>query len=117
MVETARQRTLLLVADLSDEQLDVPYTPTVNPFRWELGHIAFFYDAMVLVQLGRPRFLRDGAETMYDSFEVAHPDRWNLPLPSRSESLDYLEQVKQAKGRCWDPYGYEDQTYLCGRVE
>jgi iron(II)-dependent oxidoreductase len=44
LVHDARQRTLELVADLADEQLTVPRLENVNPFRWELGHVAFFYD-------------------------------------------------------------------------
>ena len=47
----ARRTTLALVADLSDGQLDVSVADEVNPFRWELGHVAFFYDAMVLGHL------------------------------------------------------------------
>ena len=36
----ARNHTLRLVSDLSDDQLELPYLEVVNPFRWEMGHVA-----------------------------------------------------------------------------
>jgi iron(II)-dependent oxidoreductase len=43
-VRDAREHTLALVADLDEVQLEVPQLALVNPLRWELGHVAFFYD-------------------------------------------------------------------------
>lgn len=95
LVREARETTLMLVADLHDRQLEVPLLGTVNPFRWELGHVAFFYDVFLLPALGERRFQLDGAETLYDSFKIDHDDRWGLPLPSRQETLDYLARVQE----------------------
>ena len=48
-VVDARDRTLGLLDELDDAQLDMPpYLPTVNPFRWEIGHVAWFQDHFVL---------------------------------------------------------------------
>ncbi|MFQ5682358.1 MAG: selenoneine synthase SenA [Candidatus Binatia bacterium] len=93
LVDEARQRTVNLVTDLSDEQLIVPQMEPVNPFRWELGHVAFFYDALVLGVLGSDQFLLDGAENLYDSFKIDHDDRWDLHIPSRTETLAYMQRV------------------------
>ena len=57
LVNDARKRTLELVTDLADEQLIVPKMEIVNPVRWELGHVAFFYDVFLLRVLGSDRFL------------------------------------------------------------
>ncbi len=100
LVNDTRERTLELVADLADEQLIVPKMEIVNPFRWELGHVAFFYDVFLLRELGSDRFLLEGAENLYDSFKVGNPlegdhdDRWSLPLPSREETLAYMRRVQ-----------------------
>lgn len=94
LVNDARKRTLELVTDLADEQLIVPKMEIVNPFRWELGHVAFFYDVFLLRVLGSDRFLLEGAENLYDSFKVDHDDRWDLPLPSREETLVYMRRVQ-----------------------
>lgn len=67
-VHDAREHTLELVSDLTDEQLTVPIMEVVNPFRWELGHVAFFYDVFFLRILGSDAFLLKGAENLYDSF-------------------------------------------------
>ena len=42
-VADGRARSLGIVNDLSDEQLHVPWLPTVNPILWELCHASFFY--------------------------------------------------------------------------
>jgi iron(II)-dependent oxidoreductase len=94
-VRAVRRTTLALVSDLSDEQLDLPYAATVNPMRWELGHVGFFYDCFLLSELdGGPTRFEGGAD-LFDSFEVDHADRWSLALPSREKTFDYLEQIEQ----------------------
>ena len=42
--EDARARTFSMVDDLDDDQMQVPYLPTVNPFLWELGHGIWFQE-------------------------------------------------------------------------
>ena len=119
-VNDARKRTLELVSDLSDEQLIVPPMEIVNPFLWELGHVAFFYDVFLLRVLGSDRFLLEGAENLYDSFNVGNPlagdhdVRWNLPLPSREDTLAYMARVQdRAIQRLdHDPDGRETYLYL-----
>ena len=114
-VHDARERTLELVSDLTDEQLTVPTMEVVNPFRWELGHVAFFYDVFFLRILGSDAFLLKGAENLYDSFKVDHDDRWGLPLPSREETLAYMGRVlERVAGRLEsrDPDSRESYLYL-----
>ena len=41
-VRDARQKTLEVVADLSDEQLMGPQLRIVNPLLWEIGHVTWF---------------------------------------------------------------------------
>ena len=47
-VRDARQRTIELVADLTDEQLMGPRLSIVTPMRWEIGHTAWFQEKWVL---------------------------------------------------------------------
>ncbi|MCH7549307.1 MAG: ergothioneine biosynthesis protein EgtB [Candidatus Krumholzibacteriota bacterium] len=93
MLEDARRRTLDLVSDLSDDQLMGPRLDTVNPLLWEIGHIAFFHEVFVLHELGSSDRLLEGAEELYDSFQVAHADRWALALPDREKTLAYAGTV------------------------
>src|SRR5947209_4082125 len=93
-VEDARQRTFQLVEDLSDEQLMGPRLAIVNPLLWEIGHQAWFQEKWVLRHAdGRPP-IRPDADALYDSAAVAHDTRWDLPLPSREETLRYMTAVR-----------------------
>ncbi len=91
----ARSRTLGLVRDLSDDEfLHVPLLRIINPFLWEIGHVAYFQEYWVLRHAaGKQPILPDG-DGWYDSAKVAHDVRWDLPLPSRSATIEYLETVR-----------------------
>src|SRR5215510_9172313 len=92
-LQDAHRHTLALIADLDDEQLMGPRLQTVNPLLWEIGHVAWFQEYWVLRHLnGRAPILPHG-DTLYDSANVAHDTRWDLPLPSRAQTLGYLQEV------------------------
>ena len=90
----ARQRSLELVADLDDGQLVGPHLDVINPLLWEIGHAAWFQELWVLRDhLGRDP-IRDDADELWDSIEIPHDDRWDLPLPDRDETVDYMRRVR-----------------------
>ncbi|HWQ32197.1 MAG TPA: selenoneine synthase SenA [Blastocatellia bacterium] len=92
-IPEAHERTLELIADLDDEQMIGPRLAIVNPLRWETGHVAWFYEYWLLRHLrGREPLLRSGDE-LYNSAEVAHDTRWDLPLPSKEETIQYVRRV------------------------
>ena len=81
------------MADLTDEQLRTPLLPIINPPIWEIGHVAWFQEKWVLRHLrGEPPILSQ-ADSLWDSAAVPHDSRWDLPLPSRAETLRYAQQV------------------------
>ncbi|HIA29146.1 MAG TPA: ergothioneine biosynthesis protein EgtB, partial [Candidatus Marinimicrobia bacterium] len=43
-VSDSRNRSIELIADLDDDQLSVPYIPTINPLLWEMCHLAYFQE-------------------------------------------------------------------------
>jgi len=93
MLRDARARTLALVEDLNDAQLVVPYLPIVNPFLWELGHIAWFQEKWCSRHLAGERAIRGDADSLYDSTAIPHRTRWSLPLPTRAGTLTYAQRV------------------------
>ena len=98
-LDNARERTLRLVRGLNPEQLMGPRLPIVNPMRWELGHLAWFHEYWILRKLdGRPPLLAQ-ADALYDSSTVDHDRRWDLPLPSIDDTLDYMKSVQDALRR------------------
>jgi iron(II)-dependent oxidoreductase len=94
-VRDARARSRALVEDLTDDQWMGPRLAIVNPLRWETGHLAWFEEKWVLRRTGAPS-LRDDADRLYDSTAIPHDVRWDLPLPSRADTLAYLEAVEDA---------------------
>jgi len=93
-VADARARTLDLHADLSDEQFRVPILKIINPPLWEIGHVTHFQEFWVLRHAaGKPPLMAD-SDSLYDSAKIAHDTRWELPLPSRAKTLDYLRRVR-----------------------
>lgn len=88
-----RSRTLELVADLTDEQMIGPRLAIVNPPLWEIGHIAWTQEFWALRHLRRQKPLLEGADAIYNSSDVAHDTRWELLLPSREKTLEYMKSV------------------------
>jgi len=89
----ARARTLDLVSDLDDEQLIGPRLGIVNPLRWEIGHVAYFQEFWCLRHFRGEQPILDEADQLYDSARIPHDTRWDLPLPSREDTLDFMQRV------------------------
>jgi iron(II)-dependent oxidoreductase len=66
----------------------------VNPLLWEIGHVAWFQEKWVLRRGGQASARAD-ADDLYNSAEVPHEVRWDLLLPSRAETVAYMEQVQE----------------------
>jgi iron(II)-dependent oxidoreductase len=92
-LQEARERTLELVADLTDEQMIGPRLEIVNPLRWELGHVAWFQEYWILRHARGEAPTWAEADRLYDSARVAHDTRWDLPLPSKAETLAYMRRI------------------------
>lgn len=93
LLREARSRTLTLISDLDDEQMIGPRLAIVNPLRWEIAHVAWFQEYWLLRHLlGRSPTLSTG-DSLYDSAKVAHDTRWDLPLPSKAETIAYTQKI------------------------
>ncbi|MBI2534353.1 MAG: SUMF1/EgtB/PvdO family nonheme iron enzyme [Deltaproteobacteria bacterium] len=88
-----RARTLALVADLDDRQMIGPRLAIVNPPLWEIGHVAWFQEFWILRHLRKQRPLLANGDQLYNSTDVAHDTRWELLLPSRADTLRYMDEV------------------------
>jgi iron(II)-dependent oxidoreductase len=98
MLQDARARTLELVQGLDEAQLMGPKMPTVNPLRWEIGHVAYFYEYFILREFyGESSFLgNEKADALFNSITVTHETRWDLPLLSMPDVLRYMQDVLDA---------------------
>ncbi len=97
MLVDSRRRTLELGSDLSDEQMMGPQLRIVNPPLWEIGHLAWFQERWNLRRITDEEFalsnILERGDELYDSMEVAHDTRWDLPLLSHEETLSYMQRV------------------------
>src|SRR5213595_1245455 len=93
-VRDARQKTLEVVAYLSDEHFMGPQLRIVNPLLWEIGHVAWFQEKWALRHAGGQTPVRADGDSLYDSAAISHDSRWSLPLPSRSDTLAYMMAVR-----------------------
>jgi len=93
-LQDARNRTLELIQDLDEKQIIGPKLPYLNPIRWEIGHIAYFYEYFILRNLyGSDSVLGDKADQIYDSICIEHEVRWDLPLLNRADTLLYMKTI------------------------
>ncbi len=112
-LKDSRKRTLELVSDLSDEQLRVPLLPTINPVIWEMGHVGWFQERWVLRHSRKQAPLLEHADVLWDSAAVPHDTRWELPLPARSETLDFLTRVLDRVLDGLESRFDEEDRYFC----
>ena len=92
----SRTRTLELLEGLDDEQLMGPRWDSVNPLRWEIGHVAWFHESFIARRLDNTPPIWDRGDEIYDSIKIEHGVRWDLPLLTREESLKYMQDVEDA---------------------
>ncbi|MBC7202814.1 MAG: SUMF1/EgtB/PvdO family nonheme iron enzyme [Pusillimonas sp.] len=105
-LQAAREKTLTLLqayVDALGPELPVPYSTELNPPRWEFGHIAWFQAFWIARNLQRqagiqcdPDHTRPAGQmrdedTFYDSSNVPHKTRWDLPLPGLASTRAYMQ--------------------------
>src|SRR5438270_1530213 len=90
----ARERTLGLVAAISDRDLVKVHSPLMSPLVWDLGHIAAFEDLWLVHRLAGEPMLRPELVEIYDAFETPRPKRGELDFLGPGEAREYLEAVR-----------------------
>ncbi|HEX6694928.1 MAG TPA: ergothioneine biosynthesis protein EgtB [Longimicrobiales bacterium] len=89
----ARARTLLLIAAMSDDDLQAQHDPLMGPIIWDLGHIAHFEKLWLLNNLeGEIEF--GEMPGMFNPFENPRSRRGELELPARSDVLKLLAETR-----------------------
>ena len=94
-VEDAHARTLTLVEGLTESQMMGPKAPQLNPLRWEIAHAAYFYEYWIIRSHYQQAPYTENVDKLFDSINILHDDRWDLPLPSLDFTFAYMEYVKQ----------------------
>ena len=104
-LQRTRRQTWGLFERLTEAQWQVPHWNTINPPRWELGHLAWFQEFWCVrggEASGRTRrasIVRQ-ADALYDSGRVPHAARWALPLLDAPATRAYLDNALDATLGC-----------------
>ena len=107
------QRSMDLVAGLDSDQLMGPRLPMVNPLRWEIGHVAWFCEKFILRDLYDHPAIHPPGDQIYDSIAIAHEARWDLPLLSMTDTLEYIQNVlDQCLSRLVPGMASEQDSYI-----
>jgi gamma-glutamyl hercynylcysteine S-oxide synthase len=104
----ARDRTLALVAAISDEDLERVHSSLMSPLVWDLGHIAAFEDLWLVHRYGGQPLLRDELADVYDAFETPRAGRGDLPFLRPDEARGYLAEVRERTQQVIDERGVGD---------
>jgi iron(II)-dependent oxidoreductase len=94
-LEETRERTLALVEDVGEEDLDRVHSPLMSPLAWDLGHIAAFEDLWLCRAAGGLELLRPDLARVYDADETPRVDRGSLPYLRAFEVRGYMAAVRE----------------------
>ena len=94
LLTEARDRTLLLVSGLSDEDMHMQHDPLMSPIIWDIGHIAHFEELWLTQNLDGPIEFSE-MPGLYNPFEHPRATRASLPLPTLSQMKARLDEIRE----------------------
>jgi iron(II)-dependent oxidoreductase len=93
-LNTARQRTLDLLAPFDDHFLTAQHSPLMSPLAWDLAHIANYEDQWLVRALGGAG-VGPQHDDLYDAFRHPRADRPALSLLGPAEARAYAAEVRE----------------------
>jgi iron(II)-dependent oxidoreductase len=90
-----RERTLRLLAPLSDEQLSRQWTEIASPLVWDLAHIGHFEELWLVRTVGGQDAEDDRTDDVYDASRHARSERARLNLMGPDEARAYVAHVRE----------------------
>jgi gamma-glutamyl hercynylcysteine S-oxide synthase len=106
----ARERTLAIVASVSDEDLERVHSTLMSPLVWDLGHIAAYEDLWLVHRFGGRPLLREDLAEVYDAFETPRAGRGALPFLAAPAAREYLADVRLRTLEVIEERGVEDDA-------
>lgn len=91
----ARERTLILVEPLSEEQLNTVFSPILSPLAWDLGHIANFEELWLVQTIGGREPMEGDLGRLYDAIENPRMVRNELPILRGDDLRAYMAGVRE----------------------
>ena len=94
-LEAQRERTLALIAHLSDADLERVIDPIMSPLVWDLGHIAAYEDLWLNHRFAGAPLLHPELAAFYDAFETPRQARGDVEILDRADAVAYLDEVRE----------------------
>jgi iron(II)-dependent oxidoreductase len=116
-LQDVRERTLSLVAPLSDAVMHEPLGSIMSPLVWDLAHIAAYEDLWAVHRLGGEELLHEELAATYDAFETPREVRGDIELLDRPAALGYLGDVRDRTLEVLDRTGASELHELVLRHE
>jgi len=91
----ARERTLTLVAPVSEDDMNRVHSSLMSPLVWDIGHIAAFEDLWLSHIAAGLDPLRPELMEVYDATETPREKRGDIPYLRLCEAYDYLAAVRE----------------------
>ena len=95
LLAETRERTLALVAPVSEDDMNRVHDPLMSPLVWDLGHIAAFEDLWLGVEAGGLTALRPDLMGVYDAAETPRAERGEIPYLRLDQAYEYLAAVRR----------------------
>jgi iron(II)-dependent oxidoreductase len=93
LLTEARERTMLLISSVSEDDLRRQHDPLMGPILWDLGHIAHFEELWLTRNLDGP--IRFGEMPgMFNPFENPRRVRGSLVLPGITDVLRSMREIR-----------------------
>ena len=94
LLTEARERTLALIAPLSEVDLREQHSTLMSPVLWDLGHIAHFEELWLTQNLdGHVEF--GEMPGLFNPFDHPRRERGALPLPTLAGTIAHLTEVRE----------------------
>lgn len=88
-----RDRTLDLIAPLSEDALTRQHDPLMSPIVWDLGHIGAFEELWLVRRPGEVTSESE-LDEVYDAFRTPRSARGDLALPNPAHVLERMAEVR-----------------------
>ena len=111
LLTEARERTLLLITGLSDEDLHRQHDALMSPIIWDVGHIAHFEELWLTQNLDGPIEFSE-MPGMYNPFEHPRATRASLALPTLVQMMERLREIRARVFERLDSLEWNDDNPL-----
>jgi iron(II)-dependent oxidoreductase len=115
----ARERTLGLIEQVEEADLDRQHSPIMSPVCWDLGHIAAFEDLWLCQNVGGYEPLEPDLGVVYDASATPRSSRSSVKALDTRRAIEFMQRVRERSLEILERVSLEDpndRLNYCGFV-